>query len=300
MIARRQMMLLAAAALATPGRAATVLDWQGRGLGGALSLRLVGADPAQGPRLFRRVEAEVERIESLFSLHRDSALTRLNRDGRLAHPTPEMLQVLALAGAVHRATGGLFDPTVQPLWRALAEGADPAPARARIGWDRVEIGPEEVRLGPGMGMTLNGIVQGWAADRIAALVRAAGFQDVLIDMGEIAALGRRPDGRAWQAGIATPGGEQIGTAALSDRALATSAPFGSPLGGAGGPHILGPKGEAPQWETVSISAPQAAVADALSTACCLLPRDGIDRAVSAFPGARLELARPFDRTFLPN
>ncbi|MFD1807240.1 FAD:protein FMN transferase [Gemmobacter lanyuensis] len=161
------------------------------------------------------------------------------------------------------------------------------------------MGPEEVRLGPGMALTLNGIVQGWAADRIAALVRAAGFQDVLIDMGEIAALGRRPDGRAWQAGIATPAANRSARR-RSPTAPWPPAPLWQPAGWGRGPHILGPKGEAPRWETVSISAPQAAVADALSTACCLLPRDGIDRAVSAFHGARLELARPFDRTFLPN
>ena len=74
---------------------------------------------------------------------------------------------------------------------------------------------------------------------------------------------------------------------LQDRALATSSPLGTRIG-AGASHILHPKGLQPRWQTVSICAPLGAVADALSTAACLLDRPAIDAALAAFPGARLE------------
>lgn len=281
---RRRFLTLSAAALAPlPGHAATLTTWEGTGLGTALTLHLVGATPHQARQTFARVEAEVARIETLASLHRDSALTRLNRDGHLSWPSPDFLDLLTLAGQVHAATEGAFDPTVQPLWLALAEGTDPAKARALIGWDRLHLSPEEIHLDPGQALTLNGIAQGWAADRIAALLRAQGFTEALVDMGEIAALGES----GWPAVIAGPDGTALADTRLANRALATSSPRGTLVNGQ--PHILGPQGQPPVWQTVSVSAQQAAVADALSTAFCLMERDSIEAALAAFPGAQVEV-----------
>jgi thiamine biosynthesis lipoprotein len=250
-------------------------------------VRIEGIAPAAAPRIFRRIEAELARVERSASLHADSELARLNRDGRLAGPSAGLRELLDLAGRVHEATGGAFDPTVQPLWLATARGGDRAAAAALVGWGRVRIHPGALTIGRGQALTLNGIAQGWAADRIAAILRAEGIGNVLIDMGEIAALGRRSDGLPWRAGVAEPGGETIATLDLTDRALATSSPRGTLIGD-GRPHILGPAGQPPLWSTVAVSAPLAAVADALSTAFCLMDRIEIDRALAAFPGARVE------------
>lgn len=287
MITRRRFIALSAVALATPTRAATRHDWQGIALGAQARLVLSGATDAQARHVFARVVSDLAQIEAQFSLYRDSALTRLNRDGRLSHPAPAMLDLFALAGQVHQATGGVFDPTIQPLWLATATGGDLTAARAAVGWDRVHLSAAEIKLAPGMALTFNGIAQGHAADRIANVMRAEGFGNVLIDMGEVQALGTRPDGGPWRAQIAGPGGDALADLNLTDRALATSSPLGTRIG-AGTGHILHPKGLPPRWKTVSISASLAAVADALSTAACLLDRAAIDAALAVFPDARLE------------
>lgn len=301
MVPRRRFLALSASALgagtlgagtlgfaALPPEPAPVTLWSGTGLGTALSLRLVGGTPAQARRTLARVGREIARIEAMASLHRDSALTRLNRDGHLAHPSEELLALLALADQVHDATGGAFDPTVQPLYAALADGR--RPDRALIGWERVRISAEEIRLDRGQALTLNGIAQGWAADRIAGILAQEGYGRALIDMGEARALGLREDGRPWRAEIATPQGVGLARVDLCDRALATSSPSGTRIGAAGLPHILGPQGQAPVWNTVSVSAPGAALADALSTAFCLMGRPAIDRALARFAQTRLEAA----------
>lgn len=282
---RRFLCITAAVLLPVSGHAQTVTNWQGRGLGTALSLRLVGADPNRSRQTFARVEAEIERIEQLASLHRDSALTRLNRDGHLAWPAPDLVSLLRLAGEVHAATGGTFDPTVQPLWQALADGGDTDAARQLIGWDRLRLDTSEIRLEHGQALTLNGIAQGWAADRIAALLRREGFADALVDMGEVSALGQGPQG-PWIARIETPDGRTLAESHLTNRALATSSPSGTLVNGQ--PHILGPGGQRPRWQTVSVSAESAALADALSTAFCLMDRPQIVAALGRFRGARLE------------
>jgi thiamine biosynthesis lipoprotein len=76
---------------------------------------------------------------------------------------------------------------------------------------------------------------------------------------------------------------------LHDRALATSAAFGTRIGPAGNrAHIIGPVGQDPRWSVVSISANSAALDDALSTAGVLMTRPAIDAVLAAFSGTRIE------------
>jgi thiamine biosynthesis lipoprotein len=288
------MALLPAAARAASG---TARLWTGQALGARASIRL---DHPDGAAIAARVMAEIDRLEDILSLYRpESALARLNREGHLAAPPFELLDCLSLAGAVHRASGGRFDPTVQPLWALWAEAATRGgrpdekavgAARAIIGWDKVELDAAAITLRPGMALTLNGIGQGYVADRVAALLEAEGLADILIDTGELRALGGKPDGGEWPVRLET--GERL---ALRQRALATSAPLGTTFDQAGQDgHIFDPATGRPapaEWRAVSISAPSAAIADALATAACLMPdRTAISAMTGHFAGARLEAA----------
>jgi thiamine biosynthesis lipoprotein len=304
-LSRRRFLAISAAAAALPASAhaaSPVMRWRGAALGAQASMVLVGIDEAEAGSVFAAVEAEIDRLEGLFSLYRrDSLLARLNAEGRLAAPPGEFLELLALSDRLQRTTGGAFDPTIQPLWllhaAAAAENRRPAAgdlaeARALCGWRHLDISPRAVRFTrPGMALTFNGIAQGYIADRVAALLRGLRLRDVLVDMGEIATLGRRPDGTPWRAGISPPGGRIVREVRLGERCLATSAPLGTlldPSGRVG--HILDPRSGEPggRWRLVSIAADRAALADGLSTACCLLPRDAIAAALAAHPGSSLE------------
>ncbi len=285
--------LLAALGLSAPGaRAAPRHLWLGVALGARASIRL---DHPQAEAIAARATAELARLEGIFSLYRDdSALVRLNALGRLDHPPAELLECLSLAGAVHAASGGAFDPTVQPLWALWArhasqggrpEAADVARARALGSWSDVHLDAAAIRMAPGMALTLNGIAQGFIADKVAALLAAEGLTDILIDTGEHRALGGQPDGADWPVTLA-----QGGHLGLRDRALATSAPLGTVFDGAGRlGHILNPQDGYPavaRWAGVSVTAPSAALADALSTAACLMPdRASIDDMTARFAGA---------------
>ena len=296
MITRRRFIAISAALAALPAqsRAGTPgPTWTGQALGARASIRLDHPDAAA---IARRVTAEIARLEGILSLYRsDSALARLNRDGHLAAPPFELLDCLGLAGAVHAASGGRFDPTVQGLWAVWAEAGGVAPAaaaldkaRAATGWQGVRLAPGAITLRPGMALTLNGIGQGYVADRIAALLAAEGLTNILVDTGEFRALGTRPGGGDWP--VRLEAGPRI---TLADRALATSAPLGTSFDAAGRlGHILDPRTGAPvagPWRSVSISAPEAALADALSTAACLCEnRAEVEALLTRFPQARLE------------
>lgn len=300
-LTRRRFLSISAAgaAVTTAGVAPAepLRHWQGSALGARATITLAHPD---GARIAARAFAEIDRLEDIFSLYRaGSALSRLNREGRLDAPPFELLECLGLCGAVHRATGGRFDPTVQPLWdlHARAHAAGPPPGAediartlTSVGWDGVTLAPESVSLRPGMALTLNGIAQGYIADRVVALLRAEGLSEVLVDTGEHHGLGGD-----WPVTLASDAGAE-GQVRLRDRALASSAPRGTVFDRAGAAgHILDPRTgrpAAPRWRLVSVTAPQAALADALSTAMVLMDSDSMRQALAAFPQARLAAAKP--------
>lgn len=288
---RRSFLTLAACALAAPAAAAPETHrWQGVALGADVALTVRGGDPRAARAFFAESARALRHIEDQFSLFRGSALTRLNAMGHLPHPSDDMRALLALAGRVHDATGGAFDPTVQPLWQARRLGADETAARALTCWGDVRISDAEIRLSPGMALTLNGIAQGFAADRLAEIAARHGLTDLLIDTGETRAIGPRD----WTARIEAPDTRPIRHLTLRNRALATSAPYGTRIGpNEDRAHILG-AARIPHWATVSVSADTAALADALSTAAVLMDRPAIDRALRAFPEARAERLLPLD------
>lgn len=255
---RRFLSLSAAALLPAP---AVAHSWRGRALGADVDVTLTG--PGAQAAL-DTIPILLHGIEAQFSLYRDSALTRLNADGHLV-PDAMFADLCDLCDRLHRATDGLFDPTVQPLWRALATGAPTLPARSAIGWHRVTLGGR-ISLDNGQALTFNGVAQGFAADIVRAHLTAHGFTQALVNMGEYAALGG-----PFTVGIDDPAAGQIGRTRITGVALATSSP-GSLLVG-GQPHILHPKGQPARWSTVTVQADSAALADGLSTALVFATRD---------------------------
>lgn len=260
---RRRFLALSAAALASPAHAQT--RWQGRAFGADCTLTLFGPT-RQAEAALATLPTLIEAIEADFSLHRPSALTSLNATGRLADPSPAFRALTDLADAIHRLTDGAFDPSVQPLWQAAAEGR---PNLAPIGWHRVRR-DGGIALDAGMALTFNGIAQGFGADAVRAHLAAHGFDHALIDMGEMAALGG-----PFRFGLGDPAHGQLATRTLTGTAIATSSPMATLAGGQ--PHILHPQGLPPHWSTVSVEATSATLADALSTALVFLPADRIAR-----------------------
>ncbi len=276
--------------------------WNGQALGAPVSMRLSGVSTQQARPVFKAVERELARLERVFSLFdRQSELSRLNAAGRLNAPSADLVSVLRLCDRLHTASQGAFDPTVQPLWELYAHAVrngvsvdrkSEADMCKRIGWRYVQFDADEICLKrPEMALTLNGIAQGYVTDQIAALLRRRGLTDVLIDMGEIAAIGQRADGPGWSVGVAMPDGTLINRITLKDRALSTSSPSGTVLDSQGRiGHILDPRsaGRGGMHQLVSVSSHSAAIADGISTAGCLMSHPELMQTIGSFPKTKLE------------
>lgn len=259
-LTRRRLLIAAAAASVVAPARAEQWEWRGAALGAEARIVLKAPRDAAQAAL-AETEAEIERLERLFSLHRpDSQLARLNRNGRLAAPARDFTETLAAALDWRRRTDGAFDAAVQPLWAHHAAGAAGEPPLDRVVSARIAIEPGRVTLSSGAALTLNGLAQGVIADRVAALLLRRGFAAPMIDAGEM----RLPGAERRRALI--PEAEL--ELALADCALATSAPSALRFNAAGRHHLFDPRtGENPNWHrSVTVIAPTAAEADALSTA----------------------------------
>jgi thiamine biosynthesis lipoprotein len=290
-------------ALGSGSGAGAVYEWHGTALGAEGTILIDGIEPDVARRLVGLALGEIERLERVFSLYRpDSEVSRLNRTGRLDRPSHDMRVLLDRSLSYWSATGGAFNPAVQPLWQFLSRhfAADPSagdPDADMLGETarlcdagRIRIAADGIRLAPGMALTFNGIAQGYITDAVADLFRAEGLEHVLVQLGELRAL----PGHAWRVAI---GGSRY-EAELVDGALATSEPAGTPLSADGRwHHLIDPRtGHSGSGLTsVSVAAARACLADALSTGLAVSGEPAIASIATAFPGAAI-LARRVDGT----
>jgi len=270
-LTRRRFLAISAAAVANvaSAKASQRQIWEGRALGAIARVELSGPQDMAGPAL-QAVRDTLTRMEELFSLYRPtSALSRLNREKTLRMP-PEFQRLVGLIDQMHLVTGGLFDPAVQSAFERHAAGnAIDAPIS---GWQAREITSSDISLpGPDMQLTFNGIAQGFATDRIAEVLEIHGFTDILVNAGEFRA-GSMPK----RLMAASPGGQSIGEVTLERSAAATSSPDSLRFLD-GQSHIIHPRrpGAEPVWSTVTVVAPEATTADAVSTALCLSPDEDL-------------------------
>jgi FAD:protein FMN transferase len=252
---------------------------------------------------FGRAFEEMERlIDVLSRFEQASAVGVLNSEGRLTGPPPELVYLLDRSAALHRATDGAFDVTVQPVVDLLhrsqevAGGGAPDPLEWRDAMDRT--GADALRVSPtrisfdrgGMGITLDGIAKGYIVDAMAAVLEVHGIERYLIDAGgDIRACGGREDGAGWLIAVRDPrhGGLVPGSLRLRAGAVATSGGYEARYDPAGSWHhiVSSRSGRSPTAVlSVTVAGPSVYSADALATATLLMsPREGV-RFIDSLPG----------------
>lgn len=215
--------------------------------------------------------AAISRVDDTVSLWKDSELVRLNGSGR-ANASPDLLAILRSSLDIAAATGGAFDPSIEPLLRAqgfydgvprLLSDEERQRVLSRVGYQRVRVEGSEVRLGPGSALDLAGIAKGYAVDQALAALRSRATAAV-VDLGgsSIGAFGTPVE-------VEIRGG--LGSFRLEDASLGT----------AGGDqrtrHILDPRTGRPAEGVVfaTVVAPKGIEADGLDTALYVLGDEGL-------------------------
>jgi len=295
---RRAITILAAAAglplvMKAGSAEARLIRWEGTTLGAPSTIQLYHKDEAKARAAIDAAMGELARLEQIFSIYRaDSAISALNRDGRLDNAPAEFVELVSHARGLAAITDGIYDPTVQPLWQlylrhftaAVVDPAGPsdrdiAAALALVDWKGIRIEGNSVSLArPGMALTLNSGAQGYITDKVAAVLRSHGFEQMLVDMGEPRALSTKPDGSAWRIGLANPAdnSKAVETLDVVDKCVATSGGYGTLFDEAGRfTHLIDTRTgrTAPAMLGVSVVAETATTADGLATAMVFAPEE---------------------------
>ena len=302
MMQRRQILQLGMGlGLGVNAAARESLVWQERSLVGFGTTLWIKAAHTDAGRLQQALNESVKAIRSVekqMSLFDpDSAVSRLNRQGELRKPDAQLLSVLTLAQYVSRRSAGAFDVTMQPLWGlwSLHSQTQTVPSakaisqtRSLVNWRALTVSPEVVRFNvKGMGVSLNGIAQGYAADKVRSVLQAHGVQHALIDTGETTLLGQSPKGDAWRFAVepSVASNEAPPVIHPNGWALATSSDAHTVFSADHmHHHILNPQtGDSPtHWATVSVIAPSCALADALTKVFFMCPPQGVERLAKAW------------------
>jgi len=294
------LMLIPAAALAKPrpqpNRAAapplSIVERSGDVLGAPCTAQAQGrGDSTATAGALDAAWDDIARLGDVLSAWQASSeLSRLNAAAaseRFACSV-ELYAAIDSAMRVADETGGVFDPTIEPLNRAWdVHGAGRVPAadeiaaaRSRIGWRAVvrEASGRTVRFTrPGMGLDLDRVARGYALDRVVVSLRERGIARALVSVGdEILAVSNR---EPWQVAVPLPGDRLVPAfrLALTNGALstATQSEQGVSVEGVRHGRLLDPRTGMPVRSDASVSvvSRSATRANALSTALLVMGRE---------------------------
>lgn len=254
---------------------------------------VVVQDRNQAAAAIQKAFDEIENVQILMN-DRDpnSQLSEVNRRAFFEPVAVDdaVFEVLAASIEYSRLSDGAFDVTVGPvvlLWRQSATTGEPpaaealAEARASVGWQSLLLDAEHktVRFGKeGMRLDLGGIAKGYAVDRAIQAMRDLGVPGGMVDIGgNIRCFGQPAHyARHWQIGLQDPRHEQalLMTLVMDERAVATSGDYRrfAVVDGQRFSHIINPRtaSSSQTLSSVTIIAPTAMQADALSTAVTVL------------------------------
>jgi FAD:protein FMN transferase len=187
-----------------------------------------------------KVNQYVNQVDEIFSTYKESSIISQLRRGEIdiEQCTLEVIEVWNLCAFVKELTEGAFDP-----W-AVAGGFDPS-----------------------------GLVKGWAADRCAEILLAAGAEHIQVNAaGDLALRGGFTPEQPWSIGVVNPDNrlEILQTFEINDGAIATSGTYER------GAHINDPHTGmiAIGAKSATVIGPNGAIADALATALMVAGRDG--------------------------
>lgn len=222
---------------------------------------------------------EIDHLENLLSKYNagsDVGQINLLKPGQTVRVGAEIIECLEIAVWAHKATDGLFDPTLGTGFHWLKISREDF----TVGWSAEGKGS----------LDLGGIGKGFALDKVTTILDDWDVKEAVLNSGTSTVLAL---GREWDLGVGGPWGEKVGMTKvqLKDKALSGS---GTEVKGG---HIVNPKTGKPAQRHLAAWAihSSAAKADALSTAFMMMETEKIKQLCAAHPGTVAYVVKPDER-----
>ncbi len=266
------------------------------------------------------VQAVMRRVEMSLSVFNDSSVvSRINR-GETDMTDSMFRRVFFESQRVNRISGGAFDPTVGALvdlWGFGTDGRDvPEPGYEAVDSARRLVGILECHIDsigritkkdPLTMMNFSAIAKGYGCDEIGRMFRRNGVDDYMVEIGgEIAVAGKSPRNSLWHISIEAPVEcndsvihDGMGVVEVDSCGIATSGNYRNfrVMGGQSMGHTIDPSTGRPVKKEIlsaTVIAPECITADALATACMVLPLDSARAMIESQPGVAAMFITPGD------
>jgi FAD:protein FMN transferase len=284
--------LLAGAAVASakPGK----VTYTGKAMGTFVTVWLWTEEQEAAARATEAVFDEMKRLDTVMTTWTEtSEVSQINAAAgkQPVKVSAETFEVIERAQDIARKSDGVFDISVgayKGLWKfdedldgTLPDPAEVARRLKRVGYKDIVLDKKRRTVflrRKGMAITLGGIAKGYAVDKCAALLRAAGFKDFMIQAGGDMYVAGNKGGEPWVVGIRDPRGpDMFALTPIEDRSFSTSGDYerGFVKDGTRYHHILDPRTGQPARasRSVTIRAKDAFIADSWSKVMFILGRD---------------------------
>jgi thiamine biosynthesis lipoprotein len=272
------------------------------GMGTMVSITVLDPSRDHAEEAIALAFEEMERLTRLMSrFDAGTPVAYLNSHQFLNKPSPELSFVIQQSMHYHHLSNGLFDITIKPVLDVFArpnkESKHVLPSKEMIAQllelvdaTQIDLTRNRIELKKeGMGITLDGIAKGFIVDRAADKLIQQGITHALVNAGgDIRTIGDKGNNRPWVIAIEDPLKKKNypGKVAITNRSIATSGNYEVFFDqDKVFHHILNPKtGISPLINaSVSVQAPTAMEADALSTTLFMLDPVRGTRLINSLP-----------------
>lgn len=269
-------------------------------MGSRFDITVVAKDSIEANVYIDLAITEISRIESLISSWDPNSQTSvINRNAGIeaVKVDKELFDLIKRSLAITKLTDGAFDisyASMDRIWKfdgsmtEMPSEADIATSVSKVGFQNIELDDTNttvfLRL-EGMKIGFGAIGKGYAADKAKSLLIEKGVISGIINAsGDMTTWGKQTNGEAWKVAITNPLNKNKAFALLpiTDGAVVTSGNYEKYVnfGGKRFTHIIDPRTGYPSTGIISVTvfAPKAELADALSTSVFVMGKDvGLNR-----------------------
>jgi thiamine biosynthesis lipoprotein len=269
-------------------------------MGSRFEITVVTRNQAQADYQIDQAVAEIRRIESLISSWDPrSETSEINRQAGIkpVKVSGELFELIGRCLELSRLTDGAFDisyASMDRLWsfdgsmKDLPSAKEITASVARVGYQKIQLNRADQTVflkEKGMKIGFGAIGKGYAADKAKDLLREKGVVAGIINAsGDMSSWGTQPGGKPWQVAITNPMDKtkSFGLLPMAEGAVVTSGDYEKfvHFDGKRYSHIMDPRTGYPATgiASVTVFAPKAELADALSTAVFVMGIEtGLDR-----------------------
>jgi thiamine biosynthesis lipoprotein len=197
-------------------------EFSGKTMGTTYHITVVAGYFENTKMLKDEIDMRLDEInKSMSTFRKDSEISRFNAlqtVGEKFRISDDFYNVMTVAKMIYEETGGAWDGTVKPLvdlWgfsklenkHTIPEKSQIAALLSETGFNNIEIFADQYLAKKNSSITIDlaSIAKGYGVDQVAALIRANGIQQFLVEIGgEVFAAGLRKDGKKWRIGINRP------------------------------------------------------------------------------------------------